>query len=93
MQRIRELGLLQALVDGREDLIHQVLLDASSVEGRREREQEPERDRAEVRQPAPPRSSRSAAHGVREHLGSRQSLRLAMLVHEVLAPPKALRSE
>jgi hypothetical protein len=91
MQRIREVGLLQALVDGREDVIERGLpSEAPSPPAVEERA----RDRAKPADPSspPPPSRLPPARDLRRLLGSRRSLRQAMIVSEVLGPPTSLRS-
>ena len=92
MQRIRDVGLLQALVDGREDVIRQVLRSEAPVPPAVE---EQARERAKPAEPPSPAPSNRPppARTLRRLLGSRRSLRQAMIVSEVLGPPKSLRRE
>jgi hypothetical protein len=63
----------------------------------REERIEPERERKREVRPAPtppaPVSRDATASGVRRLLGSRETLRQAILLQEILGPPKALREE
>jgi hypothetical protein len=89
MHRIREVGLLQALIEGREEEVGRALRsEAAPAEDERVRER-PKQAESPPPRPAPP----SPARGVRELLASRRSLRQAMILHEVLGPPTSLRSE
>jgi hypothetical protein len=58
---------------------------------------EPEGERKREARPAPspqiPGSPARTASGVRRLLGSRESLRQAILLQEILGPPKALRED
>jgi hypothetical protein len=92
MQRNRGSGLLQALVAGREDLIGQLLRPEAYPAGEEQKHKPAERAEPPPL-PTPPAPIRQApASGVRQLLASRRSLRQAMILNEVLEPPKALRS-
>ena len=93
MQRIQKSGLLQVLVAGREDVIEQ-LLRSEAVPA--EEERKPERAHRAEPPPSPPPSApirQAPVPGVRQLLTSRRSLLQAMILNEVLGPPKSLRPE
>ena len=91
MQRHRTDELLEALVTGREHLI----ADAAQLRRTAPRDvphEEAVRERAPKREtPAPASGPRTNARGeLRAALASGHALRRAILLHEVLGPPKAL---
>ncbi|MGD9891754.1 MAG: hypothetical protein AB7R89_02180 [Dehalococcoidia bacterium] len=96
MQRIRASGLLQSLVAGREDLIDQLLRSEAVTE---EEDRPPKRAaRSEPLPPSPSPASAppvrpATAPGIRQIFSSRRALRQAMILNEVLGPPKSLRQE
>ena len=93
MQRIRDAGPLQALIEGREEDISRALHQSTPVEDEWERRRAPEWGGSTEPPPPPQPIPPAPARGVRQLLASRQSLRQAMILNEVLGPPKSLRLE
>jgi hypothetical protein len=94
MQRIRGSGLLQTLVAGREDLIGQLLRSEVVPADEEQQHERAKRTEPPPRTPSPVAPIRPArVPGVRQLLASRRSLRQAMILNEVLGPPKSLRQE
>ncbi len=95
MQRQRTDELLQALVTGREQLIEEAVQARSTASraGPQEEAAREVRERAPRREtPAPAPVPRTDARGeLLAALASRQALRRAILLQEVLGPPKALQ--
>jgi hypothetical protein len=94
MRRIQESGLLQVLVAGRENLIDQLLRSETVPAEEERRHKRAERTDPSPAPPSPPplEPARSApAPGIRGILASRRSLRQAMILNEVLGPPKSLQ--
>jgi hypothetical protein len=93
MKLIREVGLLQALIDGREEDISRAIHQSTPAEDEWERRRAPERSGPTEPSPPPRPIPPAPARGVRQLLASRQSLQQAMILNEVLGPPKAMRLE
>ncbi len=92
MQRHRRNELLEALVTGREHLIEEAA-QAWSTTRRDAPPEEAVREpvtRSTIPTPAP-QPRRNARRELLDALSSRQALRRAILLHEVLGPPKALQ--
>lgn len=90
--RARRTEPLQALVTGREDVIEQAWWrEAAPLEDGRARARGDQAKPPDA--PGPPPVRVAPAQGVRRLLGSRRSLRQAMLAYEILGPPRALRPE
>ena len=92
MQRQRRDELLEALSTGREQLIEEAVQSRSTARRDAPPEEAVRESAPRKETPAPAPLPRTTPRGeLLQALASRQALRRAILLHEVLGPPKALQ--